>query len=63
MAWTTSINVVEKSDPDANSVRSAPAENWLPSGGKDENLDVIMRVYAPDIEAMKTWQAPKAEKQ
>lgn len=40
-----------------------PKENWLPSGGKDENLDVIMRVYAPDIEAMKTWKAPKAEKQ
>ena len=39
-----------------------PKENWLPSGGKDENLDVIMRVYAPDIEAMKTWKAPKAEK-
>jgi hypothetical protein len=39
-----------------------PRENWLPSGGKDEKLDVIMRVYAPDIEAMKTWKAPKAEK-
>jgi len=39
-----------------------PSENWLPSGGKDENLDVIVRVYAPDIEAMKTWKAPKAEK-
>ncbi len=39
-----------------------PRENWLPSGGKDEILDVIMRVYAPDIEAMKTWKAPKAEK-
>jgi hypothetical protein len=38
-----------------------PTENWLPSGGKDERLDVIMRVYAPDIEAMKTWTAPKAE--
>ena len=24
-------------------------------------LDVIMRIYAPDIEAMKTWTAPKAE--
>jgi hypothetical protein len=39
-----------------------PKQNWLPSGGKDEILDVIMRVYAPDIEAMKTWKAPKAEK-
>jgi len=40
-----------------------PKENWLPSGGKDEQLDVIMRVYAPDVEAMKTWKAPRAEKQ
>jgi len=40
-----------------------PPENWLPSGGKDEQLDVIMRVYGPDIEAMKQWTAPKAEKQ
>jgi hypothetical protein len=39
-----------------------PKENWLPSGGKDEKLDVIMRVYAPDLEAMKNWKAPKAEK-
>lgn len=40
-----------------------PRENWLPSGGKDEQLNVIMRVYAPDIEAMETWKAPRAEKQ
>ena len=45
----------------AEKPEGVPAENWLPSGGKDEQLDVIMRVYAPDIEAMKTWMAPKAE--
>ena len=45
----------------AEKPEGVPAENWLPSGGKDEQLDVIMRVYAPDIEAMKTWTAPKAE--
>jgi len=39
-----------------------PKENWLPSGGKDEHLDVIMRVYGPDVQAMKTWKAPKAKK-
>ena len=38
-----------------------PEENWLPSGGNDEALDVIMRVYAPDVERMKSWTAPKAE--
>jgi len=39
------------------------SENWLPSGGKDENVDVTMPVNSPDLEAMKTWKAPKAEKQ
>ena len=28
---------------------------------EDLNLDVIMRVYAPDLAKMKTWKAPKAE--
>ena len=37
-------------------------ENWLPSGDKDQELIVFMRVYAPDTEAMKTYKAPKAEK-
>lgn len=37
-------------------------ENWLPSGGKDQQLDIIMRIYAPDLEAMKSWKAPHAEK-
>ena len=45
----------------AEKPEGVPAENWLPSGGKDEQLDIIMRVYAPDIEAMKAWTAPKAE--
>jgi hypothetical protein len=39
-----------------------PAENWLPINRKDEALDIIMRIYAPDLEKMKTWTAPKAEK-
>lgn len=39
-----------------------PEENWLPINRGDEGLDIIMRVYQPDLEKMKTWQAPKAEK-
>ena len=27
----------------------------------DEKLDVILRMYVPDLEKVKTWQAPKAE--
>jgi hypothetical protein len=29
---------------------------------KDLELDVIMRVYQPDLKKMKTWKAPKAER-
>lgn len=38
-----------------------PAENWLPITRKDMGIDVIMRIYQPDLEKMKTWIAPKAE--
>ncbi len=40
------------------------ADNWLPSGGNEivQDLDVIMRIYAPDIQKMETWKPPKAVK-
>jgi len=38
-----------------------PEENWLPINRKDENLDVILRLYMPDFEKYKTWSVPKAE--
>ena len=38
-----------------------PEENWLPINRTDENLDVILRLYEPDLEKMKTWTPPKAE--
>jgi hypothetical protein len=37
-------------------------ENWLPINRGDEVLDVLMRIYAPDLDKMKTWKAPVAEK-
>jgi len=37
-----------------------PAENWLPINRQDLRIGVIMRVYQPDLEKMKTWIAPKA---
>jgi len=46
----------------AEKPEGVPEENWLPINRKDENLDVIMRVYQPELEKMKTWKAPKAEK-
>ncbi|UCF65922.1 MAG: DUF1214 domain-containing protein [bacterium] len=39
-----------------------PLENWLPINRKDQGIDIILRVYAPDLEKMKTWKAPLAEK-
>nr|WP_307959520.1 DUF1214 domain-containing protein [Sinorhizobium medicae] len=38
-----------------------PTENWLPITRENLGIDVIMRVYEPDLEKMKTWVAPKAE--
>jgi len=37
-------------------------ENWLPINRKDEDLDIVMRIYEPDLEKLKIWSAPKAEK-
>jgi hypothetical protein len=45
----------------AKQPKGVPAENWLPMTRKDLGLDVIMRVYQPDLKKMKTWKAPKAE--
>lgn len=38
-----------------------PVENWLPLQRKDENIDIILRIYVPDLDAFSTWTAPKAE--
>ncbi len=36
-------------------------DNWLPLERGDYGIDVIMRIYAPDLERFKNWTAPKAE--
>ena len=46
----------------AQKPKGVPEENWLPINRKDEGIGAIMRVYVPDLEKMKTWNAPKAEK-
>jgi hypothetical protein len=46
----------------AEKPESVPEENWLPINRKDENLDVILRIYMPDLDKYKTWTPPKAEK-
>jgi hypothetical protein len=39
-----------------------PEENWLPIERKDLDLSPQLRVYVPDLEKMKAWTPPKAEK-
>jgi len=46
----------------AQKPKGVPEENWLPINRKDEDIGAIMRVYVPDLEKMKTWNAPKAQK-
>jgi hypothetical protein len=45
----------------AQKPKGVPEENWLPINRKDEGIGAIMRIYVPDMEKMKTWNAPKAE--
>ena len=42
--------------------KDVPEENWLPIERKDEGIGPILRIYVPDLEKMKTWKTPKAEK-
>ena len=46
----------------AKKPEGVPDENWLPINRKDEVMDVVLRIYVPDLEKMKTWTTPKAEK-
>ena len=46
----------------AEKPEGVPEENWLPINRKDEVMDLVLRIYVPDLEKMKTWKAPKAEK-
>ena len=39
-----------------------PQENWLPINRKDQNIDIILRNYVPDLEKLKDWKAPVAVK-
>jgi len=46
----------------AEKPEGVPEENWLPIERKDEDMDIVLRIYEPDLVNMKTWKAPKAEK-
>lgn len=51
-----SIHIAEKKPDDV------PEENWLPIKRGDYGVDVIMRIYEPDLERYKKWTPPKAER-
>jgi hypothetical protein len=46
----------------AEKPEGVPEENWLPINRKDEDMDIVLRTYVPDLEKFKTWEAPKAER-
>lgn len=46
----------------AEQPEGVPEENWLPINRADMDLDIIMRLYAPDLERYESWTAPKAKK-
>lgn len=46
----------------AEKPEGVPSENWLPINRKDEDIDIILRIYVPDLEKVETWEAPKAMK-
>jgi hypothetical protein len=45
----------------AEKPEGVPEENWLPINRQDEDLDVVVRIYMPDLEKYKNWAPPKAE--
>jgi hypothetical protein len=46
----------------AEQPEGVPDENWLPINRTDEALDLVMRIYEPDLEKLKSWVPPMAEK-
>jgi hypothetical protein len=46
----------------AEQPEGVPEENWLPLVRGDYEIDVILRLYNPDLDALENWTLPKAEK-
>lgn len=38
-----------------------PAENWLPIQRGDYGLNLVMRIYCPDLKRLEEWTAPRVE--
>ena len=48
----SSMKAVSRFLSPRNSLMAYRKENWLPINRTDENLDIVMRVYAPDMERL-----------
>jgi hypothetical protein len=46
----------------AEKPEGVPEENWLPLERGDYGIDVVLRLYVPDLEKFKNWEPPKAKK-
>lgn len=46
----------------AEQPEGVPEENWLPIARGDYDMDVTLRIYAPDLEAFAEWSPPVAQK-
>ena len=44
----------------AEKPEGVPEENWLPLNRGDYGIDVVLRLYVPDLEQFETWEPPKA---
>ena len=46
----------------AEQPEGVPEENWLPINRRDLDIDIIMRLYSPDLERFARWSPPVARK-
>ena len=46
----------------AEQPEGVPLENWLPVNRGDYDIDIIMRLYAPDLDRFASWTAPVAKR-
>ena len=46
----------------AEKPEGVPKENWLPINRGDIDIDIIMRLYSPDLERFRTWTPPNVKR-
>jgi len=46
----------------AEKPEGVPMKNWLPINRGDEDLDILLRVYVPELDKISSWEVPNAVK-